>query len=132
MAAAEAIAHPAPRASADLGASARASVSAEARGVCGRPRCRAYRAAPPPRSGATCLRRRLGARVALAVVIVVLDFVSFMVPLGSLVLAWVIVARPRWALALVARLYADFPSQPDPALAGAGAGVEAEGGAGHG
>lgn len=64
--------------------------------------------------------------------IVVLDFVSFMVPLGSLVLAWVIVARPRWALALVARLYADFPSQPDPALAGAGAGVEAEGGAGRG
>ena len=54
----------------------------------------------------------LAARVALAVVIVVLDFVSFMVPLGSLVLAWVIVARPRWALAFVARLYADFPRSP--------------------
>ncbi len=54
----------------------------------------------------------LAARVALAVVIVVLDVVSFLVPLGALVIAWVIVARPRWALAFVARLYADFPSPP--------------------
>jgi hypothetical protein len=52
-------------------------------------------------------------RVLLAVVILVVDFVSFLVPLGSIVLAWVILARPRWARDFVARLYGeDGPAGP--------------------
>jgi hypothetical protein len=49
----------------------------------------------------------LAVRIALAVVIVAVDVVSFFVPLGALVIASVIVARPRWALELVVKLYAD-------------------------
>lgn len=53
-------------------------------------------------------------RVLLAVVILVVDFVSFLVPLGSIVLAWVILARPQWARDFVARLYGedDAPGGP--------------------
>jgi hypothetical protein len=49
----------------------------------------------------------LAVRIVIAVVIVAVDVVSFLVPLGSLAIAWVIVARPRWALELVVKLYAD-------------------------
>lgn len=47
----------------------------------------------------------LAARIALAVAILLLDFVTFFIPLGALVVAWVIVARPRWALELIVKLY---------------------------
>jgi hypothetical protein len=56
-------------------------------------------------------------RIALAVVILIIDFVSFMVPLGSLAIAWVIVARPRWALDFIDKLYADDGPQPPPPTA---------------
>lgn len=47
----------------------------------------------------------IAARIALAVVIVALDFASFMVPLGALAIAWMIVARPRAALVFIAKIY---------------------------
>lgn len=46
-------------------------------------------------------------RVLLAVFILIVDFLSFLVPLGSLAIAWVILARPRWARDFVARLYGE-------------------------
>lgn len=55
-------------------------------------------------------------RIALAVVILLVDFVSFLVPLGSMVIAYVIVARPQWARDFVARLYGeDGPAAPEEA-----------------
>lgn len=50
---------------------------------------------------------KLGPRLALAFVIVIVDFVSFIIPLGSLTIAWVIVTRPQWAIDFIDRLYAD-------------------------
>lgn len=50
---------------------------------------------------------QLAVRIAIAVVILAVDVVSFLVPLGALAIAWVIVARPRWALELIVKLYAD-------------------------
>lgn len=46
-------------------------------------------------------------RVLLAVFILIVDFFSFFVPLGSLAIAWVILARPRWARDFVAKLYGE-------------------------
>lgn len=46
-------------------------------------------------------------RVLLAVFILIVDFFSFLVPLGSLAIAWVILARPRWARDFVAQLYGE-------------------------
>jgi hypothetical protein len=57
----------------------------------------------------------LAARIALAAAVLLVDVVSFFVPLGALVIAWVILTRPRWALALVARLYADVEFGGPPA-----------------
>lgn len=56
----------------------------------------------------------LAARIALAIIILVVDFVSFLVPLGSMAIAWVILTRPRWALDLVDKVYADRDFGPDP------------------
>lgn len=47
----------------------------------------------------------LAARIALAVVILLVDVVVFFVPLGALVLVGVIVVRPRWALEFMVKLY---------------------------
>lgn len=47
----------------------------------------------------------LAARIALAVAVLLVDFAAFFVPLGALVVAYVIVARPRWALELIVKLY---------------------------
>lgn len=47
----------------------------------------------------------LAARIALAVVIVSVDLVTFFVPLCALVLAWVIVVRPEWPLVAIVKLY---------------------------
>jgi len=69
-------------------------------------------------------------RVLLAVVIVVVDFVSFLVPLGSLVLAWVILARPQWARDFMAKLYGEDGPAAGPgvqAVEGAAALSEGEG-----
>jgi hypothetical protein len=46
-------------------------------------------------------------RVLLAIFILLVDFLSFFVPLGSLAIAWVILARPRWARDFVAKLYGE-------------------------
>lgn len=46
-------------------------------------------------------------RVLLAIFILIVDFFSFFVPLGSLAIAWVILARPRWARDFVAKLYGE-------------------------
>ena len=46
-------------------------------------------------------------RVLLAIFILIVDFFSFFVPLGSLAIAWVILARPQWARDFVARLYGE-------------------------
>lgn len=47
----------------------------------------------------------LAARIALAVVILLVDLVVFFVPLGALVIVSVILVRPRWALEFVVKLY---------------------------
>lgn len=47
----------------------------------------------------------LAARIALAVVIVTVDLVTFFVPLCALVVAWVIVVRPEWTLEFIVKLY---------------------------
>ena len=47
-----------------------------------------------------------GERVALAVLILVLDVVVFVVPITGLVAAWVLLARPQWFKDWVDRLYA--------------------------
>jgi len=44
-------------------------------------------------------------RVALAVLIVVLDVAVFVVPVTGLLAAWVLLARPPWFRAWVDRLY---------------------------
>lgn len=56
----------------------------------------------------------LAARIALAVAILLFDFVTFFVPLGALVVAWVIVVRPRWALEVIVKLYegVEFGERP--------------------
>jgi hypothetical protein len=54
-------------------------------------------------------------RVLLAIFILLVDFFSFFVPLGSLAIAWVILARPRWARDFVAKLYGeDEPTDEGP------------------
>ena len=45
-------------------------------------------------------------RVGLAVAIILVDTVAFALPLTGLVAAWVILTRPAWFRAWVARLYA--------------------------
>lgn len=55
----------------------------------------------------------IGIRVGLAIVIVLVDFVSFFVPLGSLAIAWVIVGRPPWARDFIDRLYGDDDAEPN-------------------
>ncbi|MBK7827414.1 hypothetical protein [Nannocystis sp.] len=59
----------------------------------------------------------IGIRLGLAIIIVLVDFVSFFVPLGSLAIAWVIVGRPPWARDFIDRLYADDdePAEPNAA-----------------
>jgi hypothetical protein len=57
------------------------------------------------------------ARVLLALVILVVDLVVFFVPLCAVVIAVVIVARPRWALAFVASLYEGVQFGAGPAAA---------------
>lgn len=54
----------------------------------------------------------LAARIALAVVIVAVDLVTFFVPLCALLVAWVLLTRPRWVLQAIVRLYdgVDFSS----------------------
>lgn len=47
----------------------------------------------------------IAARVALAIVIVAVDLVTFFVPLCALVVAWVLLTRPRWVLQAIVRLY---------------------------
>lgn len=47
----------------------------------------------------------LAARIALAVVILLVDVVTFFIPFGALVIACVIVLRPRWALEFIVKLY---------------------------
>lgn len=56
----------------------------------------------------------LAARIALATAILLVDFVTFFVPLCALVVAWVVIARPRWALELIVKLYEgiDFNGPP--------------------
>ena len=62
----------------------------------------------------------LAARIALAVAVLLVDFVAFFVPLGALVVAWVIITRPRWMLEAIVKLYegVDFagrsPHKPPP------------------
>ena len=47
----------------------------------------------------------IAARVALAIVIVAVDLVTFFVPLCALVVAWVLLTRPRWVLQAIVRLF---------------------------
>ncbi len=63
----------------------------------------------------------LAARIALAVAVLLFDFVTFFLPLGALVVAWVIVVRPRWALELVVKLYEDVDFRGPSGRADAGA-----------
>jgi hypothetical protein len=48
----------------------------------------------------------------------IVDFVSFIIPLGSLTIAWIIVTRPQWAIDFVDRLSAEDPGKPDEAAKG--------------
>jgi hypothetical protein len=48
-------------------------------------------------------------RIALAVLIVVLDVAVFVIPVTGLVAAWVLLARPPWFREWVERLYASRP-----------------------
>lgn len=58
----------------------------------------------------------IAARVALAIVIVAVDLVTFFVPLCALVVAWVLLTRPRWVLQAIVRLYdgVDFSTGQPP------------------
>jgi hypothetical protein len=47
-----------------------------------------------------------GERVALAVLILILDVAVFIVPVTGIVAAWVLLARPPWFREWVERLYA--------------------------
>ena len=49
----------------------------------------------------------ISGRVALAVVIVVLDVAVFVVPVTGLLAAWCLLARPPWFREWVDRLYGD-------------------------
>lgn len=65
----------------------------------------------------------LAARIALAIVIVAVDLVTFFVPLCAVVVAWVLLTRPRWVLEAIVRLYdgVDFSTgQPPPTRPGRG------------
>ena len=55
----------------------------------------------------------LAIRIALAIVIVSVDLVTFFVPLCALVLAWVIVVRPQWTLVAIVKLYDGVSFGPD-------------------
>jgi hypothetical protein len=52
---------------------------------------------------------RFADRVTWAVLIVILDSAAFAVPLAALVLAYVLLARPRWFRDWVAQIYRDPP-----------------------
>jgi hypothetical protein len=51
-----------------------------------------------------------GERLALAVVIIVLDVAVFVVPVTGLLAAWVLLARPPWFRQWVDRLYGGGPA----------------------
>lgn len=50
---------------------------------------------------------RLTHRLILALVILLVDTVAFAVPLGALLLAYILIARPAWFRDWVERLYRD-------------------------
>ena len=52
---------------------------------------------------------RTSERVALAVLIIVLDVAVFVVPVTGLLAAWVLLARPPWFREWVDRLYGPVP-----------------------
>ena len=61
----------------------------------------------------------LAARIALATAILLVDFVTVFVPLCALVVAWVVLVRPRWALELIVKLYEGVDFGDPPGRAGA-------------
>lgn len=52
---------------------------------------------------------RLSHRLLLALLIVVIDTAAFALPLASLLLAYILLARPAWFLDWVERLYREVP-----------------------
>ncbi|WP_175534562.1 hypothetical protein [Thiocapsa roseopersicina] len=52
---------------------------------------------------------RLSHRLVLALLIVVLDTAAFAIPLGALLLAYILLARPVWFRDWVDRLYRGVP-----------------------
>jgi hypothetical protein len=52
---------------------------------------------------------RLAHRLVLALLIVVADTAAFAVPLGSVLLAYILLARPAWFRDWVERLYCEVP-----------------------
>ncbi|EGV18828.1 hypothetical protein ThimaDRAFT_1632 [Thiocapsa marina 5811] len=53
----------------------------------------------------------LGHRLVLALPIVVIDTAAFAVPLASVLLAYILLARPAWVRDRVDRLYRGVPRQ---------------------
>lgn len=53
-----------------------------------------------------------GARIAIAAAVVLVDLALFALPLTGILVAYVIIARPRWFRALVERLYEPAPGSP--------------------
>ena len=52
---------------------------------------------------------RLADRLVWALVIVIVDSAAFAIPLAALVLAYVLIARPRWFREWVEKLYREAP-----------------------
>ena len=60
----------------------------------------------------------IGARLAVAAAVVLVDLVLFALPLTGLVAAYVIIARPPWFRAFIDRLYLGPPAAGDPLRGG--------------
>jgi hypothetical protein len=50
-------------------------------------------------------------RSSIALGVVLVDLIAFAVPITAIVVAYVVLARPRWFLAWVARLYGESGSR---------------------